>query len=61
MADIDKLFNRLDLLLDRIEKIVPGQVENKTEPGFSAYRWSYAGLEGISRFDQVELLHLKRQ
>ena len=64
MAYIDKLFNRLDLLLDRIEKIVPGQVENKTEPGFSAYRWTYAGLEGISRFDQVdkaELLHLERQ
>ena len=64
MADIDKLFNRLDLLLDRIETIVPGQVEVKTEPGFSAYRWSFGGLEGISRFDQVdkaELLHLERQ
>ena len=64
MADIDKLFKRLDLLLDRIEKIVPGQVDIKTEPGFSAYRWSYGGLEGISHFDQVdkaELLHLERQ
>ncbi len=64
MAEIDKLFKRLDLLLDRLEKIVPGHSEIKTEPGFSAYRWSDGGMYGISMFDQVDktgLLHLERQ
>jgi hypothetical protein len=64
MSDLDKLFKRLDLLLDRVEKILPGQAELSTDPGFSAYRWSAAGLEGIERFDRVdpaELLHLERQ
>ncbi|MCP4876418.1 MAG: ATP-binding protein [Gammaproteobacteria bacterium] len=64
MSDIEKLFKRLDLLLDRVEKMVPGQDEIKTEPGYSAYRWSAGGLDGISQFDQVdrtELLHLERQ
>ena len=64
MTDIDKLFKRLDVLLDRVEKIVPGQSEIRTEPGYCAYRWSAGGLDGISLFDQVdksELLHLERQ
>ena len=64
MSDIEKLFARLDTLLDRVEKILPGQAEIKTEPGYSAYRWAPHGLEGISQFDRVdkaELLHLERQ
>ncbi|MBT8433387.1 MAG: ATP-binding protein [Gammaproteobacteria bacterium] len=64
MPDTDKLFKRLGLLLDRIEKIVPGQTEIRIEPGYSAYRWSVNGLDGIAQFDQVdknELLHLERQ
>ena len=64
MSDLDKLFQRLDLLLDRIEQLVPGTAEFRTEPGFQAYRWSLDGLEGISFFDRVEqaeLLHLERQ
>ena len=64
MAELDKLFKRLDMLLDRIEKIIPGQAEARTEPGYSAYRWSAQGLDGISLFDRVdktELLHLERQ
>ena len=64
MSDTEKLFKRLDLLLDRVEKILPGQSEIKTEPGYSAYRWTAHGLEGISQFDRVdkaELLHLERQ
>ena len=64
MSDIDKLFKRLDLLLDRIDEMMPANAEMRTEPGFSAYRWSSHGLEGIARFDQVdktELLHLERQ
>ncbi|MDH3764036.1 MAG: ATP-binding protein [Gammaproteobacteria bacterium] len=64
MSDLDKLFKRLDILLDRVEKVIPGQAEIRTEPGFRAYRWSSEGLEGISNFDRVdqaELLHLERQ
>jgi len=64
MSDLDKLFKRLDLLLDRVEKVIPGQTEIKTEPGYCAYRWSAGSLEGIALFDQVdktELLHLERQ
>ena len=64
MSDLDKLFKRLDLLLDRIEKIVPGETVFTTEPGFCAYRWVAGSLEGIAEYDRVdkdELLHLERQ
>jgi predicted AAA+ superfamily ATPase len=64
MSDFDKLFKRLDILLDRVEKIVPSDSEAHTEPGFSAYRWAAGNLLGIPHFDQVdktELLHLERQ
>jgi uncharacterized protein len=64
MSATEKLFKRLDVLLDRVEKILPGQAEITTEPGFSAYRWAAHGLEGITLFDRVdiaELLHLERQ
>ena len=64
MSDTEKLFKRLDVLLDRVEKILPGQSEIRTDPGYSAYRWAAHGLEGISQFDRVdktELLHLERQ
>ncbi len=64
MADLDQLFQRLDQLLDRIERILPPGAELATEPGFQAYRWTTGGLEGIREFDHVdrhELLHLERQ
>ncbi len=64
MTDIDKIFKRVDALLDRVEKLIPGQTEIRTEAGYCAYRWSANGLDGISPFDQVdksELLHLERQ
>ena len=64
MSDLDKLFKRLDELLDRVEQLFPGYHEIKVEPGYSAYRWSAQGLEGIAQFDRVdqaELLHLERQ
>ncbi len=64
MSDLDKLFKRLDVLLDRVEKVIPGPAEISTEPGYCAYRWSPEGLEGIAQFDRVdqaELLHLERQ
>ena len=64
MSDTDKLLKRLDGLVDRVEKMLPGQSEIRIEPGYCAYRWSANGLDGISQFDQVdksELLHLERQ
>ncbi len=64
MSDFDKLFKRLDLLLDRVEKWLPQKSDIRTEPGFQAYRWSSFGLDGIAEFDRVdkaELLHLERQ
>jgi predicted AAA+ superfamily ATPase len=64
MSDVDKLVKRLDVLLDRVEKVIPGHSEITTEPGYHAYRWTSEGLEGISNFDRVdqaELLHLERQ
>jgi hypothetical protein len=64
MSATEKLFKRLDVLLDRVEKMLPGQTQIKTEAGFSAYRWAAHGLQGISLFDRVdkaELLHLERQ
>ena len=64
MSDFDRLFKRLDMLLDRVETLVPARTETHTEPGFSAYRWHAYTLEGIANFDRVdkaELLHLERQ
>ena len=64
MSDLDKLFKRLDLLLDRVETLVPGKIQIDTKPGFSAYRWANGGLHGIDQIDLVdkaELLHLERQ
>jgi predicted AAA+ superfamily ATPase len=64
MSDFDKLFKRLNMLLDRVETMVPARPETRTEPGYSAYRWHAYALEGIANFDRVdkaELLHLERQ
>ena len=64
MQDIDKLFARLNSLLDRVEKIVPAQSSIATDASFRAYRWMDNGLQGIADFDRVdksELLHIERQ
>ena len=64
MSEFDHLFKRIELLLDRVEKILPGRPEFATEPGYQAYRWTAAGLEGIATVDEVDaddLLHLERQ
>ena len=64
MTDIDKLFKRLDELLDRVERLVPQADEIQTDAAYRAYRWSPRGLDGIAAFDHVdetELLHLERQ
>ena len=62
--DFDKLFNRLNDLLDRIETLVPSLQNNEIDDSCRAYRWSENHLEGIPDFDQVdmaELLHIGRQ
>jgi len=64
LQDIDKLFVRLNSLLDRVEKIVPAQSCITTDASFRAYRWMDNGLQGIADFDRVdesELLHIERQ
>ncbi|MCZ6668340.1 MAG: ATP-binding protein [Gammaproteobacteria bacterium] len=64
MQDIDKLFNRLNELLDRVEKIVPARQPVETQTSFRAYRWVNHGLQGIANFDRVDredLLHIERQ
>lgn len=64
MSDIDKLFNRLDALLDRVDRLLPAQPNIETSSEYQAYRWSNGGLEGIANFDRVDqsdLLHLDRQ
>ena len=64
MSELDKLFQRLDTLLDRVEQILPPELQLHTDAEFSAYRWSGNGLQPIAVVDQVhadELLHLERQ
>ncbi len=64
MSDTDKLFNRLDALLDRVDRLIPASSRIETSDQYQAYRWHDSGLEGITNIDQVdqsELLHLDRQ
>jgi predicted AAA+ superfamily ATPase len=64
VSDIDKLFKRLDILIDRVDHHFPAKTEIHTDPGFRAFRWSDSRLEGISVIDEVDnndLLHLERQ
>jgi len=64
MQDIDKLFKRLNELLDRVETIVPPKQQLETDASFRAYRWMDNGLQGIANFDRVDkadLLHIERQ
>ena len=64
MANTEKLFKRLDELLDRLETIIPPKLTIETNDTCRAYRWSDGNLEGIPVFDEVdksELLHVERQ
>lgn len=64
MSELDKLFTRLDTLLDRVERILPTEPELHTDEDYSAFRWTPGGLRPIGVVDQVhadELLHLERQ
>ncbi len=64
MPDIDKLFDRLNELLDRAEYLFPARKAEKSDTSFRAYRWVDNGLQGIADFDRVnseDLLHIERQ
>jgi predicted AAA+ superfamily ATPase len=64
MTNTEKLFKRLDELLDRLETIIPPKQNIETNDSCRAYRWNNGGLEGIPVFDEVdksELLHVERQ
>ena len=44
MSDFDKLFKRLDMLLDRVETMVPAKTETRTEAvRFATQRGSRSG------------------
>lgn len=64
MSDTDKLFKRLDDLLDRLEKIMPAEKITEHDWSYHAYRWMNHQLHGITDYHQVEsseLLHIERQ
>lgn len=64
MSDTDKLFKRLDLLLDRLETIMPADKVVDQSWSFSAYRWVNEGMQGIADYHKVDisdLLHIDRQ
>lgn len=61
---MNKLFDRLNELLDRVDHIVPAQSGLSVEAKYRAYRWIKNGLKGIPVFDKVDqsmLLHIERQ
>ncbi|MBL7000857.1 MAG: ATP-binding protein [Gammaproteobacteria bacterium] len=62
--DSEKLFERLDDLLDRIELIMPAEKPTHQDWSFHAYRWSNKQLQGVSEYhvvDETQLLYIKRQ
>lgn len=64
LTEFDRLFTRLNELIDRVELLLPANRNSETDTSYHAYRWSHDKLEGISNFDQVEkttLLHIERQ
>lgn len=63
-AKTDKLFTRLDDLLDRLETIIPTDKSSDTDWTYQAYRWMNHSLHGISDHHTVDisdLLHVQRQ
>jgi len=63
-VDTDKLFNRLDDLLDRLESIIPVEKPVHQDWSYHAYRWSDSRLQGILEYhavDETQLLYIKRQ
>ena len=62
--DTDRLFKRLDDLLDRLELIMPAEKVAQQDWSYHAYRWMQGELHGIPDYHQVEptdLLHIERQ
>lgn len=64
-SDTDKLFKRLDDLLDRLEMIIPAEKPvSQQDWSYHAYRWTQGELQGIADYHQVadeDLLHIERQ
>ena len=63
-AKTDKLFNRLDDLLDRLETIIPTDKDTQQDWTYRAYRWMQGQLHGVKKYHAVklsDLLHLQRQ
>ncbi len=64
MSDTEKLFSRLDDLLDRLERLLPRDRTGSHDWNYSAYRWHDGALQGITDYHVVEaesLLHIERQ
>jgi len=60
----DKLFQRLDDLLDRLEVIMPAEKTADQDWSFHAYRWRKSQLQGVADYhlvDASELLYIERQ
>lgn len=64
MSQTEKLFRRLDDLLDRLEQLMPPQKAVEQNWTYRAYHWHDGNLQGIvdyHRVDPDELLHIERQ
>jgi len=64
MANTEKLFQRIDELLDRLELIMPAEKPTQHDWSFHAYRWTNNQLHGIPEYHAVdadELLYIDRQ
>lgn len=64
MSDSEKLFKRLDDLLDRLEVLMPATQVIDHDWSYRAYRWDRGQLVGVADYHKVnpsELLHIERQ
>ncbi len=64
MSDSDRLFDRLDQLLDRLERLIPPSVPAEPDWSHRSYRWKERDLQPITVIDRVDpgdLLHIDRQ
>lgn len=64
MANTEKLFQRLDDLLDRLEAIIPPQQLPQLDKSYHAYRWHDGKLQGIAEYHALsadDLLFIDRQ
>jgi predicted AAA+ superfamily ATPase len=64
MANSEKLFKRLDELLDRLETMMPAEKSMNHDWSYHAYRWHNGHLQGIPVYHAVDaddLLFIDRQ